>query len=158
MTGLDQLADPLADLQPTPPRTAEKRARLISLADSILAARKRRVSLAKIAERLDVSPDYLSQVMTEHHGEAWVSDTARRSHKGKGRKKAKTRTRVASVATTELTTDLNTEAEDNGAALAEDDAQVESTDGAEVQSATQSPPSDDPNSKYAGPRRQTIRV
>jgi hypothetical protein len=99
MTGLD----PLADLQPNPPRTAEKKARLIALADSILAARMRRVSLAKIAGRLDVSPDYLSQVMAEHHGAAWTNDTNRRSDEAKGKKKAKARTRGTGKVTAETT-------------------------------------------------------
>jgi hypothetical protein len=70
--------DPLAHLQPKS-REAEKKARLLELADSILAARNRGVSLTGIAEGIaklkkkpiSVSVDYLNEVMAEHHGEAW---------------------------------------------------------------------------------------
>jgi hypothetical protein len=70
--------DPLADLQPKA-REAKIKARLLELADSILAARKRGVALTDIVKRLarlkkgrlKVSSDYLNEVMAQYHGEAW---------------------------------------------------------------------------------------
>jgi hypothetical protein len=70
--------DPLAHLQPKQ-RDAEKKARLIELADSILKARLRGVSLTGIAKGIErlkkrpikVSVDYVNEVMAEYHGDAW---------------------------------------------------------------------------------------
>jgi hypothetical protein len=168
MTGLDPQADPLADLGPNPPRPAEKKARLIELADFILAARKRRAPLAKIAERLGVSPDYLSQVMTEHHGKAWTNDPTRRSHKAKGKKKAKARTQ-GTVKLTALTRGESSEHQrDEDTDKTESDSPDELKDKAESQAtdtkqnSRTEPESDQPKdsdlNQHAGPRRATMRM
>jgi len=101
-------SDPLADLRPRQ-RSAEKKARLLALAKSILAARKRGVSLADIATRLGklpkaksvrVSPDYLNVVMAEFHGDAWPKSEST------GRKK----TQVTNEATQEAKDEARGEA------------------------------------------------
>jgi hypothetical protein len=84
--------DPLAHLQPKS-REAEKKARLLELADSILAARNRGVSLTGIVEGIaklkkrpiTVSVDYLNEVMASYHGEAWPKPKTRTRAAGRAR-------------------------------------------------------------------------